>query len=334
LKGLFLTPAHFAHRAAFYQQLGELVGAGFGLVPALNQLQRSPPDPSYRQPLQRLTEELAHGLSFSESLRRLRPWVPDFDVALLHAAEQSGRLDVCFRLLASYYSERARLARQLLADLAYPAFLLHFALFILPFAALFQSGNWLVYLAKTFGVLLPLYAIIGLLIYAAQGRHGESWRGFVETLLHRVPVLGAARRSLALARLASALEALLRAGVTIIEAWELAADACGSPALRHTVAGWLPLLRAGKTPAETLSDSGQFPELFAGQYTTGEISGQLDDTLHRLHTYYSEEGWRKLHAFAQWTPRAIYLIVALAIAYHVVQFWMGHFRDISNAMGS
>jgi type IV pilus assembly protein PilC len=333
LNGLFITPAHFAHRAAFYQQIGELVSAGFGLVPALEHVKRNPPDQSYRQPTQRLLEELAHGMSLSESLRRLRPWLPEFDVALLHAAEQSGRLDVCFRLLASHYAERARLARQLLADLAYPAFLLHFAIFIFPFARLFQTGNWVAYLAKTFGVLLPLYAIIGMLIYAAQGRHGEQWRSFLEALLHRVPVLGTARRSLALSRLASALEALLRAGVTIIEAWELAANACGSPALRRTVAGWLPLLRAGKTPAETLTSSGEFPELFASQYNTGEISGQLDDTLARLHKYYSEEGWRKLHAFAQWTPRAIYLIVALAIAYHVVQAWISHFKDISNAMG-
>jgi type II secretory pathway component PulF len=333
LKGLFITPGHFAHRAAFYQQLGELLSAGFGLIPALDHLKRNPPDQTYRQPTQRLLEELAHGMSLSESLRRLGPWLPEFDVALIHAAEQSGRLDVCFRLLASYYSERARMARQLIADLAYPAFLFHFAIFIFPFAALFQSGNWIVYLAKTFGILIPLYAVVGALIYATQGRHGERWRGLIESLLHRVPVLGPARRSLALSRLASALEALLRAGVTIIEAWELAANACGSPALRQVVAGWLPNLRAGKTPAETLANSGAFPELFASQYTTGEISGQLDDTLSRLHKYYSEEGWRKLHAFAQWTPRAIYLIIALAIAYHIVQFWVGHFRDISNAMG-
>lgn len=333
MNGLFLTPGQFARRAAFYHQVGELTGAGLGLIPALQQIQRNPPDRSYRQPAQRLLEELGAGLTLSESLRRLGTWLPAFDVALLHAGEQSGRLDLCFKLLADYYTDRARLARQLLGDLAYPVFLIHCAVFIFPFAHFFQSGNWVLYFVQTFGVLLPLYAAVGLMIYAAQGRHGENWRGFLEALLRPVPVLGTARSSLALSRLAAALEALLRAGVTIIEAWQLAANACGSPRLRRTVIGWVPLLEAGKTPSEILNDSGQFPELFASQYTTGEISGQLDDTLNRLHNYYRDEGSRKLHAVVQWLPRAVYLAVALVIAWRVVSFYTGYFNEIGKAAG-
>lgn len=334
MNGIFITPGHFAQRAAFYQQLGELTGAGLGMMAALEQIQRHPPSRSYVEPIQRLRSELTHGFTLSESLRRLGPWLPEFDVALLHAGEQSGRLDVCFRSLADYYNERMRLIRQMLADLAYPAFLFHFAIFIMPFPRLFgPNGNWMVYLAQTFGVLIPLYGVLALFIYAAQSRHGEAWRGRLEALIRPIPILGTGRRYLALSRLAAALEALLRAGVTIIEAWELAANACGSPALRRTIIAWRPELDAGRTPAEVVTDSRQFPELFVSQYSTGEISGQLDDTLQRLHRYYREEGWRKLHAFAQWTPRGIYLCVALMIAYHVVQFWIGHFRDISNAGG-
>lgn len=333
MKGVFLTPGQFGRRAAFYQQLGELTGAGIGLLGALEHLERNPPEASYRGPIQTLRAEISSGLTLSEALSRLGPWLPSFDLALLHAGEQSGRLDVCFRLLADYYSERARLSRQLLADMAYPAFLVHCAVFIFPFARFFQSGDWLTYFAQTFGVLVPLYALIGFMIYAAQGRHGEKWRSLVEATLQRVPVLGTARRSLALSRLASALEALLRAGVTIIEAWELAANACGSPQLRRVVLGWLPRLRHGATPAEVLNASGQFPELFASQYTTGEISGQLDDTLGRLHGYYREEGSRKLHAVAQWSPRVVYLGVALVIAYRVVAFWTGYFNEIGKAAG-
>jgi type II secretory pathway component PulF len=333
LNGYFITPGQFAHRAAFYQQLGELTNAGIVLTAALEQIERHPPDRSYLEPIRRLRAEIVGGFTLSESLQRLGPWLPDFDIALLQAGEQSGRLDTCFRSLADYYSERARLVRQMLADMAYPGFLFHFAIFIMPFPRLFSSGNWIVYLLQTFGVLLPLYGVLALAVYAAQSRHGETWRGRLEALLHPVPILGSGRRSLALSRLSAALEALLRAGVSIIQAWELAAKACGSPFLRRLVASWRPQLDAGRTPAEEVSASGQFPELFAGQYATGEISGQLDDTLARLHRYYREEGWRKLHAVAQWTPRVIYLGVALMIAYRVVRFWLGYFNDIRNAGG-
>jgi len=138
---------------------------------------------------------------------------------------------------------------------------------------------------------------------------------------------------LALSRLAAALEALISAGVTILEAWELAGTACGSPALRRTVLAWRPLVNGGHTPAEVVGASGKFPELFVSQYATGEVSGKLDDTLRRLHQYYQDEGSRKLHAFARWTPRGVYLLIVFMIAYRVVAFYMNYFKQIGNAGG-
>ncbi len=330
---LIVTPGQLATRSEFYHQLNQLTSAGFGLLPALEQLKRNPPARSYREPIRKLLENLSSGFTFAESLERLGLWLPAFDVALLQAGEHSGRLDACFKLLADYYNDRARITRQMIADLAYPVALFHFAIFILPFAQFFMSGNWLKYLAQTMGVLIPIYAVIGLIIYAAQSRHGENWRALIEKLLSPIPILGTARRYLALSRLAAALEALLSAGVTIIEAWELAATASGSPALRRIVASWQPQVRAGETPAEALVASGKFPDIFSHQYTTGEVSGKLDETLRRLHKYFQEEGTRKLHALAQWTPRIVYLFVALMIAVRVVQFYTNYFKQVRDAGG-
>jgi type II secretory pathway component PulF len=123
---------------------------------------------------------------------------------------------------------------------------------------------------------------------------------------------------------------LLSAGVSIIDAWELASDASGSPALRRTVSAWRPRVLAGQTPAEAVEESGVFPDLFAHLYKTGEISGQLDETLRRLYEHYHEEASRKLRAVAQWTPRLIYFAVIILIAYQVVSFWTGYYGQISD----
>jgi type II secretory pathway component PulF len=330
---LIITPGQFRERAEFYHQLGQLTAAGLGLVAGLDQLQRNPPGSSYRQPIRQVRELLAGGCTFTESLRALGRWLPDFDIALLQAGEQSGRLDACFRLLGDYYNDRARIARQMIADLAYPVFLFHFAILIFAVVKWFQSADSVTLLVQTVGVLIPIYAVVGLMVYAAQSRHGEAWRSWMERLIHPVPVLGTARRHLALARLAAALEALLSAGVTIIEAWEMAATASGSPALRRTVLAWRPLLNAGQTPAEVLSASPPFPEVFVNQYASGEISGKLEETLRRLHEYYQEDGTRKLHAVTAWTPRIIYLGIMLLIAYRIVQFYTGYFSQVRDAGG-
>jgi type II secretory pathway component PulF len=325
---MIATPGQLTQRAEFYYQLSQLTAAGLGLVPALQQLERSPPARSYREPIQRVLRQLAQGCAFADALLRAGQWLPVFDITLIEAGEKSGRLDQCFRLLAGYYTDRARMARQMIADLAYPVFLFHFAIFILAFLEFMGSGHWLVILL---GGLLPPYVITAFLIYAGQSKQGEAWRAWVESALHPVPLLGTGRRYLALSRLAAALEALISAGVTIIEAWELAAAASGSPALRRAVLAWRPLLRAGQTPAEAVSASRCFPELFTRQYATGEISGKLDETLRRLQAFYQDEGSRKLHAVAQWVPRLIYLAVLLLGAFIVVRFWMRHFQDIQNA---
>ena len=170
---LIVTPGQFTQRAELYHQLGQLTAAGIGLLSALEQIQRRPPAASFRRPLRQIIVELGQGSTFTESLRNTGNWLPEFDIALLQAGEHSGRLDACFRVLADYYTDRASITRAMLADLAYPVALFHLAIFIFPFSDFFMSGNLPVYLVKTFGVLLPVYALVAVAIYAGQSKHGE-----------------------------------------------------------------------------------------------------------------------------------------------------------------
>jgi type II secretory pathway component PulF len=331
---LLITPRQFAQRAEFYHQLAQLVSAGIGVMPALEQLQRHPPGRSFREPLQQLQAELVQGCTFADSLRQLGAWLPEFDIALIDAGERSGRLDACFRLLANYYNDRASVTKKVIGQLIYPVGLVHMAvlvfMIVLPFAKSQFNASIPLLLFKAALMLAPLYLITALILYATQSQHGEKWRALMESLLRPIPLLGTARRFLAIARLAAALEALISAGVNIIQAWDLAANACGSPALRRAVASMKLQVVAGRTPAEVLREHSQFPELFANLYHSGEVSGKLDETLKRLYTHYQEEGTYKLNAFAQWMPRLIYGLVALLVAYYVIQFWTGYFNQISN----
>jgi type IV pilus assembly protein PilC len=332
---LIITPGQFSQRADFYHQLAQLTAAGIGVTGALEQLQRHPPAHSYRAPIQNFLGELAKGKTFSESLGHDN-WLPDFDLTLIEAGERSGRLDSCFRLLADYYNQRAAIAKQIISQMIYPAFLIHFAalifLIVLPFAASQFNASLSLLFAKAALALSPIYIVTAALIYASQSKHGEKWRASMEKTLNRVPLLGSARRSLALARLAMALEALISAGVNIVEAWEIAARASNSSALHHAVADWKSHFADGRTPAELVHSTSVFPEMFANLYNSGEVSGKLDETLRRLHVFYQEDGAYKLQIVAQWTPRVIYILVVLVIAYKIVQFYTGYFNQVSNVM--
>ena len=320
-----VTPRQFDRRAELFRQLAQLTSAGIGVIPALEQIKRGPPARSYREPLQRLLDELTRGATVAESLQHLG-WLPAFDLALIEAGERSGRIDACFKLLADYYNERARMIRQVIGDLLYPVFVYHFAILVMTLLEFLWAGPWLLVLL---GGLVPVYAAAAFLVYAGSDQHAEAWRAKVEAISRFIPVLGTARHYLALARLATALEALINAGVNIFEAWDLAAAASGSPALRRAVAAWKPGMAAGQTPSEVMRACRLFPEMFTNFYASGEVSGKLDESLRNLNRLYDEEGLRKLHLVASWVPRLIYFMVVFLVAYIVIHFWIGYFNQIN-----
>jgi type IV pilus assembly protein PilC len=303
---------------------------------ALEQLHDNPPSRSQRAPLAQWQQYLREGMSVGDAVGRMGGWMPAFDVALVTAGDRSGRLDASFKLLAGYYEERAHMARKMIADLQYPVFLFHFAVFVFAFIDFLKPGHGFIRFSfVVLGILVPIYAAAAFLIFAGQGRHGEKWRSVVENILRPIPVLGKARRFLALARLAAALEALLNAGVIVTSAWELAAAASGSPALGRAVRGWKAMVESGATPAELIKASPEFPEMFASLYATGEVSGQLDETLGRLHRHYQEEGNSKMRTIAEWSPKLVYYMVMLLIAWKIIAYYYNYYgpgSDLDKAL--
>lgn len=327
---LIVTPGELNRRADFYHQLQQLTSAGLGIVRSLDQLKKNPPSRAYRKATQELLDLIQHGHALGESMRAIPDWLPDFDVTLVEAGEKSGRLDRCFRMLGDYYVERAKVAKRVIGGLAYPAFLLHLLAGVMALVLFFWYPKLCV--LPVIG-LFVVYVLVFILIYATQHKHSEAWRAKVEFILNMIPVVGSARRQLALGRLSAALEALISAGISIIEAWQMAARASGSVALQRTVESWIPQLRSGRTPAEMIQDSSKFPEIFANQYVAGEVSGKLDETLERLANYYQESGGQKVQLLAQWIPILIYLSVLIGGGIFIIWFWVTYYGKLWQAIG-
>ncbi|WCJ59841.1 type II secretion system F family protein [Fontisphaera persica] len=326
------TPGRLQQQAEVYRQLGNLIQAGVPILQGIRLLRQSPPAAWASRLAGQCLAALEEGTTLTEAFHRVHPPLPEFDLALIEAGEQGGRLVEVLRLLASHYELQAQIARQTLSDLLYPVFLLHFAVFIFPLPNLVVTGNVAGFLLQTGGLLVPLYLLLGLLWYAFRPTHSETWRARMERWMEWVPVLGKARRKLVLARLTAALQALINAGVPIFRAWELAAAASGSPAIRRAVGQWPPLLAAGQTPAELVKASGCFPTMFANLYASGEVSGRLDEELRHLQFLYSEEGQHEMRLFWSWVPKITYLIIALAIAYKIITSYLGYFSGVFKEM--
>lgn len=321
-------------RALFYAQLRTLLEAGLPLVTSLEQIARTPPASGLRPLAHTLLERLRHRCTFAEAFQSLpRTWATDFDVALIHAGEQAGRLDQTFHLLARHHEQTAQQLTTLLHESTYPLLVLHVALFVAPLPAWVQTGNLGSYLISSVGVLILIYALIAAGAWSLRPNRPRQWRALVERMLLPVPMLGSARSDLALARLASSLESLLAAGIVVTEAWPMAARASGSPLIEQTVALWAAPLASGTTPAELVAASGVFPELFVSAYSTGEISGQLDSQLGRLAQLHESEGFRKLRVVSQWSPRLLYGLISLWIILQIFTIAGGYASTLQQLLG-
>ena len=338
--GMIVTPFQLKRRAELYHQLGATISAGLPIVRALEMISTNPAARDSRQTVHQLIRHINAGCTFTESLQRVQGWIPAFDIAMLAAGEMSGRLDSTFKLLASYYETRAKLIRDLISSMLITAATLHVFLLVFPIDYLVgfvkgiinnQYEACIPFLLEKFVAFGGLYGLVFFSIYAAQGQRSESWRETLEGLSNVIPVLRTGLRYLVLSRLAGSLEALISSGVSIINAWELSAQACGSPSLRQRISRWKVQLERGVTPAEMVNQTPYFPQMFANLYHTAEQSGQLDDTLKRLQIYYQEEGFRLLQVFSRIFNGTLYGLMALLVGYNVIRFWMNYYSALMNA---
>ncbi len=324
-----------------------MIAAGVPLTKALEMAGKNRSLGVPRKVIQELTHHLQEGYTFTDAMqlvsgqkrgvegagRRTNKacWLSDFDMALLSAGEESGRLDTTFKLLARYYIARAKIIRDTITGSMVTILTLHVFLLVFPIGYLqkFALGiinnqyhDCLPFILEKIAVFGLIYGGAGFLAFATQGNRGEGCRTAVEAVFNLIPGLRSALKYLAVARVAMALDALLSAGVPVIRSWELAAASCGSPHLKKEIFKWTPQLESCTTPAEMVAQIPYFPEMFTQLYQSGEISGKMDETLARLHTYFEEEGFNKLHLFCRVLGFGLYFAMAILVGIFVIRSYM------------
>jgi len=335
MASLIETPRSFRRRSEFYHQLSVLQRAGVGVTQSLEQA--TPPNQRDRQHLLETIDRLNAGETFSESLKGRESWLPSFDRMMIEAGEASGQLDETLRTLSEHYTQRSALIRDVLLRLAYPVFIVHFIILmpgIISYGASLLGSGGASFLGAFSTSLLTvgaLYAAVFIVLYLGQANRGFALRYWLEKIWHRVPMFGPALKELKLSRLSFSLHALLNAGVNVREAWESAASASGSPWLETSVRAWLPDMDRGLLPSEALKQREDFPRTFRDLYATGEVSGQLDDSLQRLAKLYHEDGTRHLKSAAGVATGLVYGAVCITVAIIVIQFWTSYYNSIPNA---
>jgi type II secretory pathway component PulF len=308
----WLTGPGLGNRVLLHEEIASLVGAGIGIREALADL-RDRSTGRRRRALERLADAVAHGVPPGRALAAMPEAFSPAEAAIVAAGDRTGRLDQAFREAAAEV-ERARQALgRLVRSIAYPLFLVHFALFV-PACSVMQmrSGPATARMFVWTTFLLMWTAILGVWTLHVAHRRDVGWGRTVA----RLPFVGDVVASGALSRAGRVAAAVHGAGTTLPDTLHAAADAAGNGWIEADLRAAAERIREGSTATEALVRVEALSSAARSLVETGEKTGTLDLAFGRIAQIEDE----------RFTAAARRLSVALAAALMVlvglVVFWL------------
>jgi len=281
----------------FYRGVATLLGAGIPLTRALQLLAQQCEHTALRQALEDCNHQIDGGQRLSVAMARHPRVFAGVQVALVQVGEESGSLHQVMDRLAVYQEKSASLHAKLVGALAYPAFVCVACLVMLIVVPAFTFGGLFSFLEglqvpipwPTRLLMLVLKAVrsplglipLALLCATPYLARRLYRRREVQRAVERIPGLGTALRTAALAQLARTLATLYGAGAPLVKALDLTAEGTHNLLLRDALAIAKAEVLGGEPLHRALARSGYFPPLLVHVVAAGETVGQVAPMLEK-----------------------------------------------------
>jgi general secretion pathway protein F len=293
---------------AMTRELATLLEAGLTLDRSLQILIELGDEDRVNRILEDLQARVRGGSTFSAALELQGGQFPRLYINMVRAGETSGALDGVLARLAEYLERTADLRDTVVSALVYPLILLVVAglsvilllVFVVPqFAVLFQDMGAALPLPTriVMGVgdffrdfwwaLLILIAVIAILIEKALAK--PEVRDRFDSRVLRLPLFGDLIWKLETARFCHTLSTLLKNGLTLLSALNLAKEVVGNRKLAGLMSQASEDLKHGRGLAQPFTQREILPQMALQMIRVGEESGALDAMLAKVAAIYDKE---------------------------------------------
>jgi len=294
--------------AVFTRQFSVMIDAGLPLVQCLDILGQQQENKGFQKILLQVRQDVESGSSLAEAMRKHPQAFDELYVNMVAAGEAGGILDTILQRLATYIEKTVKLKTQVRAAMIYPVSVISIAIIVVyvilwkvipVFASLFQGLGadlpfltlWIVALSKFIGRFwwLIILVVVGLIYSIRQYYKTEAGRKQIDALLLKTPVLGIILRKIAVARFCRTLGTLLASGVAILESLDITARTAGNAIIEEAILTVRKAVEEGKTLAEPLTRTEQFPPMVCQMIGVGEQTGAMDTMLSKIADFYEDE---------------------------------------------
>ena len=335
----------------FNQQFLTLIRAGLPILGSLQMLTKIQKSAYFRSQLDDVSNRVKTGEPLSGAFEA-QSGVPVMYTTTLLAGERSGNLQEVLERYINFQRVSLTFRKKLTASLIYPGLLLTivsgllvfmFTVVIPQFAQLYdQMGSKLPDLTVgllTFGkwtqrnflwILLSFIAVVvGLWRFSIT----DKGRDTVDSVRVGMPVFGKIWLKYQVALFSRTLSTLLSGGLPLVPSLETAARSISSRRVSKAVSSAIGTVREGKSLADSLTNTGVFPDLSTEMISVGEQTGALPQMLNSVAEFFEEDVATALTAALSLIEPAILIVMGVVVVFILISLYLPIFSLGSAASG-
>lgn len=297
-----------------------------------------------RREFAKVSQAIDGGSTLADALETTGGYLPPLVRDLVHAGEQTGKVDEVLHRLGDYYEFVRSLTSSFLIGIAWPMLQLVAAVLVVGLviyiSGALQSGpeaidivglglmggrGACIYFSIVGGISVGTFFLIRSLLI------GKLSNVAMTPLMH-VPYIGDSLRMMALSRMAWALGMAVGSGLDIQKSLDVALRSTQNAFFVRHLPAVQRQIRRGETLYDALLLPNVFPEDFMDAVAVGEESGRLEESLARLAQDYEERGRAAMRALTVACGILVWVGVGALILFFIFRFAMFYVGIIQDAM--
>jgi type IV pilus assembly protein PilC len=324
----------------FNQQFLTLIKAGLPILGSLQMLAKNQKNAHFAAQLEDVSTRVKTGESLSAAFEAQTGFPVMYTTTLL-AGERSGNLQEVLERYVSFQRISLTFRKKLITSLIYPCVLLvlvfalmffMFAVVIPQFGKLYEQlgsklpwittdllsfGEWLNRNLIWIGVTI---LVVGLAFYRFAST--ERGKDIIDRVRIGLPVFGKIWLKYQVALFARTLSTLLTGGLSLVPSLETAARSISSRRVSQAVIASISTVREGKSLAESLENTGVFPDLAAEMITVGEQTGALPAMLNSVSEFFEEDVAAALSASLALIEPLILIVMGVVVVVILISLYL------------
>ncbi|MFH1190254.1 MAG: type II secretion system F family protein [Candidatus Omnitrophota bacterium] len=321
----------------FSRQLAGLLKSGVPILNAINIISEQAERPGLKAVLSDCHNAIREGATFSSTLEAYPKVFSPLYIALIRAGENSGTLPEALFRVAEYRIKQEEMFSRFMMAMAYPALMALVGLGTVIFMLVFVIPR-LVGIFVNMGQVLPLptrilifissglrqwwlwivIAAVAITLLGKRQAATKAGRLFFSKLKLKLPVFGKFVLKAELARFSRTLELLIRSGISILKAIDVAIPVLDNEVIRGQLRKSYKDLEQGGSLGKSLKDSKLFPLFMSNLIIVGEASGALDEALSEVANAYERDTDEMMKMMSSLLEPIMILVMGLVVGFIVI----------------